>query len=137
MEMYSLYLHLSSAERNRKIEKWFFQITAVLKGMPSLNENARIEAFSDGVYAIAITLLVLEINVPAVDAIHSVSDLWRELLRLWPSFFAFLLSFGFTLISWINHHNTFNLINKSSQDFFYTNGFLLLGVVLVPFSTAL
>lgn len=102
-----------------------------------MKENARIEAFSDGVFAIAITLLILEIKVPSHESIHSVSDLWNSLIRLWPSYFAFLLSFGIILVSWVNHHYLFNVLDKSSRPFLYANGFLLLTITVMPFSTAL
>ena len=69
--------------------------------MPS--ETARIEAFSDGVFAIAITLLILEIKVPSVAQ----GELAHQLLRQWPSYFAFLLSFLFIGVMWINHHRIF------------------------------
>ena len=55
-----------------------------------MKENARIEAFSDGVFAIAISLLILELRVPPHDSVHSVADLWKGLIDLWPSYFAFL-----------------------------------------------
>jgi len=102
-----------------------------------MKENARIEAFSDGVFAIAITLLILEIKVPPHETIHSVSYLWNSLIRLWPSYFAFLLSFGIILVSWVNHHYLFNVLDKSSRPFLYANGFLLLTITVMPFSTAL
>ena len=102
-----------------------------------LKENARIEAFSDGVFAIAITLLILEIRVPPHSTVHSVNDLWHGLLKLWPSFFALLLSFGIILVSWANHHYLFGLLDKSSRPFLYANGFLLLTITIMPFSTAL
>lgn len=102
-----------------------------------MKENARIEAFSDGVFAIAITLLVLELKVPPVASIHSVSDLWQGLFHLWPSYFAFTLSFGILLVSWVNHHYLFNLLNKSSRPFLYANGFLLFTITFMPFPTAL
>ena len=102
-----------------------------------MKENARIEAFSDGVFAIAITLLILELKVPEHQNIHSVSDLWRALIQLWPSYFAFLLSFGIILVSWVNHHYLFNVIDKSSRPFLYANGFLLLTITFMPFPTAL
>lgn len=102
-----------------------------------MKENARIEAFSDGVFAIAITLLILEIKVPPHESIHSVADLWNGLLTLWPSYFAFFLSFGIILVSWVNHHYLFNVLDKSSRGFLYANGFLLLTITFMPFPTAL
>src|SRR2546425_3216898 len=60
----------------------------------------RVDAFSDGVFAIAITLLILEIRVPHVD-----HGLWNGLLALWPSYVAFLLSFVVILIMWVNHRS--------------------------------
>lgn len=97
----------------------------------------RVEMFSDGVFAIAITLLILEIKVPPIDSIHSVDDLVNALVHLWPSYFAFLYSFGGILIQWILHHNTFNHMDKTSRAFLYANGFLLLTIVFFPFPTAL
>jgi len=102
-----------------------------------MKENARIEAFSDGVFAIAITLLVLELKVPPVASVHSVSDLWNGLFHLWPSYFAFTLSFGILLVSWVNHHYLFNILDKSSRPFLYANGFLLFTITFMPFPTAL
>ena len=98
---------------------------------------ARLEMFSDGVFAIAITLLILEIRVPPIDSIHSVNDLVNALVHLWPSFFAFIYSFGGILVQWIIHHNTFCHLDKTSRPFLYTNGFLLLTIVFFPFPTAL
>lgn len=98
---------------------------------------ARLEMFSDGVFAIAITLLILEIKVPPIHSIHSVDDLFNAILHLWPSFFAFLYSFGGILVQWIIHHNTFNHLDRTSRAFLYTNGFLLLTIVFFPFPTAL
>jgi uncharacterized membrane protein len=98
---------------------------------------ARVEMFSDGVFAIAITLLILEIKVPPADTIHSVNDLVKALFHLWPSYFAFSYSFGGILIQWILHHNTFNRMDKTSRSFLYANGFLLITIVFFPFPTAL
>ncbi len=98
---------------------------------------ARIEMFSDGVFAIAITLLILEIKVPPIDSIHSVNDLFDALIYLWPSYFAFFYSFGGILIQWIIHHNTFIHLDKTSRPFLYANGFLLFTIVFFPFPTAL
>jgi uncharacterized membrane protein len=97
----------------------------------------RVEMFSDGVFAIAITLLILEIKVPPIDSIHSVRELVNALIHLWPSYFAFIYSFGGILIQWIIHHNTFNNMDKTSRPFLYANGFLLLTIVFFPFPTAM
>src|SRR5678816_1739071 len=98
---------------------------------------ARLEMFSDGVFAIAITLLILEIKVPPIHTIHSNQELIDALIHLWPSLFAFLYSFGGILIQWILHHNGFNHMDKTSRPFIYANGFLLLTIVFFPFPTAL
>lgn len=98
-------------------------------------ETGRLEAFSDGVFAIAITLLVLDLKVP-----HDLPDgpsLLRALLRQWPNYIAFLTSFGTIGIMWINHHRLFTLIKRSDQALLALNGLLLLGVTAVPFTTAL
>jgi uncharacterized membrane protein len=102
-----------------------------------MKENARIEAFSDGVFAIAITLLVLQLKVPPVSTVQSVDDLWKNLVNLWPSYFAFILSFGILLVSWVNHHYLFNVLDKSSRPFLYANGFFLMTITFMPFPTAL
>jgi len=99
-------------------------------------ETGRVEAFSDGVFAIAITLLVLEIKVPKLPHDSSPSELAQALLDLWPSYLAFLLSFFAILIMWINHHGLFNLVRRVNHSFLYANGFLLLLVSFVPFPTS-
>src|SRR6185503_20007953 len=72
-------------------------------------ETGRVEAFSDGVFDIAMTLLILEIRVPhlAHDAHESKWQLFSALMQLWPSFVAFVLSFGTVLIMWVSHHGLF------------------------------
>ena len=98
---------------------------------------ARVEMFSDGVFAIAITLLILEIKVPPLSSIHSINYLVHALVHLWPSYFAFFYSFGGILVQWIMHHNMFNHLEKTSRPFLYTNAFLLFTIVFFPFPTAL
>jgi uncharacterized membrane protein len=105
--------------------------------MAESNANARLEAFSDGVFAIALTLLIIEIKVPSSETIHTTNDLWFALQHLLPSVFAFLLSFAIIFIAWVNHHGILKLIHKSSPAFIYANGFLLLTIVTLPFPTAL
>ena len=100
-------------------------------------ETSRVEAFSDGVFAIAMTLLVLEFKVPplAGSAVTN-RTLLRALLDLWPSFLAFVLSFGTILIMWVNHHELFKYAHRVTRGLLFANGFLLLIVTLVPFPTA-
>lgn len=105
--------------------------------MSDHNPNARLEIFCDGVIAIAITLLILEIKVPSLESIHSVEELKHELIHGWPHWFGFVLSFMAIFISWANHHNIFKLIGSTSSPFIYANGFFLLTLVVMPFSTAL
>jgi uncharacterized membrane protein len=95
-------------------------------------ETGRIEAFSDGVFAIAITLLVLEIKIPPVGN----GDLALQLMRQWPSYLSFLISFAFIGIMWINHHRLFTHIARSDDLLLILNLLLLLGVIVVPFPTA-
>ena len=98
-------------------------------------ETARVEAFSDGVFAVAATLLVLDLKVP-----HDVAgghDLVRALAAQWPAYLAFVTSFAFIGIMWINHHRLFTLIRRSDNLLLIFNGLLLLGVTVVPFVTAI
>ena len=99
-------------------------------------ETSRVEAFSDGVFAIAITLLILEIRVPPGDGLTSNEKLRAMLLELWPSYFAFTLSFAAILIMWINHHGFFKYLRTIDARFLYANGFLLFMVTFIPFPTA-
>jgi uncharacterized membrane protein len=105
--------------------------------MAKANANSRLEAFSDGVFAIAMTLLIIDVKLPSAASFASTAELWRALKHLTPSVFAFALSFGIILITWVNHHATLELINRSSASFIYANGILLLTVVFLPFPTGL
>jgi len=98
-------------------------------------DTQRLEAFSDGVFAIAITLLVLEIKVPDhyVVAAHGLAG---ALLGLWPSYLAYITSFATILVIWVKHHMVFTLINRSDHLFLYWNGLLLFFVAFLPFPTA-
>jgi len=98
--------------------------------------TGRIEAFSDGVFAIAITLLVLEIQVPSHAAVAKYG-LAHLLAALWPSYLAFITSFITILVIWVKHHWMFTLIQRSDHAFLYWNGLLLFFVTFLPFPTAL
>jgi uncharacterized membrane protein len=98
----------------------------------AINETARVEAFSDGVFAIAITLLILEIKVPTAG----VAPLAHQLVRQWPSYVSFVIGFLFIGIMWINHHRMFTMIKRSDTPMMILNLLLLLGVTALPFPTA-
>jgi len=99
-------------------------------------ETTRVEAFSDGVFAIALTLLILSIKVPDLKNASN-EDLYHALINLWPSYAAFLLSFLAVLIMWINHHGFFKYIKKINSGFLFANGFLLLMVTFINYPTAI
>jgi len=98
-------------------------------------ETARLEAFSDGVFAIAITLLVLDLHVP--HGMPAAGALARALAGQWPAYAAFLISFATIGIMWINHHRLFTVIGHVDHALLVLNSLLLLGVIFVPFPTAL
>ena len=104
--------------------------------MQEEKETARIEAFSDGVFAIAITLLVLEIKVPSHEKVLE-HGLAYSLFELWPAYLAFFISFVTILVIWVHHHLIFTQVRKTAPPLFYWNGLLLLVVTFVPFPTGL
>lgn len=99
---------------------------------PAVNETARIEAFSDGIFSIAATLLVLELKHPPPEL-----PFWDGILHMWPGYVSFVLSFFFIGIMWINHHRLFTHIHKADDLVMAVNLILLLGVVFVPYPTSL
>ncbi|HEY8852766.1 MAG TPA: TMEM175 family protein, partial [Gemmatimonadaceae bacterium] len=98
------------------------------------NETGRIEAFSDGVFAVAITLLIFQIRIPP----HAPpGGLRHALMALWPSYLAFLASFMTIGVMWLNHHRLFSLISKKDDALIVLNLLLLLVITWLPFPTAL
>jgi uncharacterized membrane protein len=95
--------------------------------------TSRAEAFSDGVFAIAITLLVLEIHVPEPGS----GRLGHELLAQWPSYAAYVVSFLTIGVIWINHHAMFRRLRIVDHSILIWNLLLLMSVGLLPFTTAL
>jgi uncharacterized membrane protein len=93
----------------------------------------RLEAFSDGVFAIAITLLVLDIHVPEPGSGH----LGHELATQWPSYAAYVVSFLTIGIIWINHHAAFSRLRAVDHSILIWNLLLLLSVGILPFTTSL
>jgi len=94
--------------------------------------TSRLESFSDGVMAVAITLLVLDLHVPNVQA-----GLFGALLRQWPTYLGYVTSFLVIGILWLHHHHIFTYIKRTDHVALFLNLLLLLCVVLMPFVTAL
>jgi uncharacterized membrane protein len=101
--------------------------------LPDKFETLRIEAFSDGMFATAITLLIVEIKV---SQNVSPGGLSRALLNLWPSYLAFLTSFCTIGMMWVNHHRLFTVIRSADEMLIAINLLLLLAIAWVPFPTA-
>lgn len=100
-------------------------------------ETGRVEAFSDGVFAVAITLLAFNLQVPKLADAATPSQLALALARQWPSYMGFVTSFFTVLIMWVNHHGVFRLIQRTNTRLLFMNGYLLMMTAAVPFSTSL
>ncbi len=94
----------------------------------------RVNGFSDAVFAVAITLLILTIVVPEVSDIDRLA---QELADLWPKFMGFVVSFFIIGAFWINHHGMFRFMQRTSPGLLWINLLLLMCIVLLPFSTDL
>src|SRR3712207_5601113 len=99
------------------------------------NDTGRIEAFSDGVFAIAITLLVIEIGVPHIEG--EGTPLFGALVEQWPSYLGYVISFLQIGVIWANHHNRFRFIVRSDHILLFLNILFLMCVAFIPFPTAL
>ena len=95
-------------------------------------DRSRLEAFSDGVFAVAITLLALDLTVAGPGHGHLIDQLHHK----WPAFLAFLISFFMIGVVWVNHHALVRSIIKVDRRLLFLNLVLLLFVVLIPFATA-
>ena len=99
---------------------------------PTVTETGRLETFADGVFAIAITLLVLAIRLPAPE-----EPLGPALIRQWPEFAGYVVSFLTIGIMWINHHSVFRQLGEVDHRFLFINLGLLMCISFVPFPTTL
>lgn len=100
-------------------------------------DTRRIEALSDGVFAVAMTLLIIDIRVPELTFKPDLAELGRAVLGLWPHFATYAVSFLIVGLYWVSHHLLFDLIRRSDRGLMWLNMFFLLFVVVIPFSTAL
>ncbi|MFA5362933.1 MAG: TMEM175 family protein [Candidatus Omnitrophota bacterium] len=97
----------------------------------------RVEAFSDGIFAILVTLLILEIRVPHIEHAGSSAELFASICALVPKFISWVISFLTVCIVWMNHHRLFDSFKGINVGLFWLNTHLLLWVCFVPFPTAL
>lgn len=104
---------------------------------PELLGKGRIEALSDGVFAIVVTLLVLELRVPALPEPVSNAVMATALRPVVPKVLSLVISFLTVCVIWLSHHRLFTLLAKVDVPFFWLNANLLLWVTLIPFPTAL
>jgi TMEM175 potassium channel family protein len=96
----------------------------------------RVEAFSDGFFAIVITLLVLDLRLPEAGSGDEAKPVGQQLFDLWPVLLAYIVSFINIYILWVSHHELMRITTKADTGFLYLNGGLLLGVAIMPFSTS-
>jgi uncharacterized membrane protein len=104
--------------------------------MKNIFSKSRVEAFSDGIFAIIITLLVLEIKVPHIHEIHSSAELGKALLGLMPKMISWIISFFTIAVIWVNHHKIFKQVKILDAGIFWWNALLLLWSSFIPFPTA-
>jgi uncharacterized membrane protein len=96
-------------------------------------KKSRVEAFSDGVFAVAATLLVFDLASPTVGT----GRLSAALLDEWPSYAAYAISFGTIVVIWVNHHIVFDSLDRVDRLLLFINALLLLTVAVIPFPTGL
>jgi uncharacterized membrane protein len=127
------------AEFDRMAKMSSVPAEAATQATPEVSDTGRLEAFSDGVFAVAITLLVLDLRVPLQADLRATpgQDVLSFLGTQWPNYFAYVTSFLTILVMWINHHALFKLIGRADRVLMIYNGLLLMVVTAVPFSTSL
>src|SRR5437899_12955547 len=97
----------------------------------------RIEAFSDGVFAIVVTLLVLELRVTVLHDRSGVNELGHQLVDLLPKFFSWMISFIVICKFWLNHHQLLTFARHATYGMIWLNSIFLMGQAFIPFPTAL
>ncbi|MET0297355.1 MAG: TMEM175 family protein, partial [Microbacterium sp.] len=98
---------------------------------------ARVEAYTDAVFAIAATLLVLDLTTTAIGKVGSDGQMWAALGGMWENFMAFVISFGLLSMLWVIHMGQFRDIAKIDGALLWLNNIRLLWIVLIPFTTSL
>ncbi|HLJ68549.1 MAG TPA: TMEM175 family protein [Chloroflexota bacterium] len=99
--------------------------------------TSRLETLTDGIFAIAMTLLVLNLQVPQIPAALVTGRLPHALLDLWPKLLSYALSFVVVGVYWVGHHNQFHYIRRADRPFIWMNILFLMCIAFIPFSAAL
>ena len=99
--------------------------------------TSRIEAFSDGVFSIVCTLLVLDLGVPHLQGLNASLELSALLVKLGPKIFCYIMSFCIIIIYWVAHYHLFHIIKKSDRGLLWLNSLFLMVLAFIPFPTAL
>jgi uncharacterized membrane protein len=99
--------------------------------------TSRIEALSDGVFAIVLTLMVFQIRVPDIPVDVAQTQLWPRLMHQAPEFYSYAVSFILVGIYWVAHHNMYHLVKRSTRPLLWMNLVFLMFVGFIPYSVAL
>ena len=119
------------------------RVLAIIAGVPTDYHRIaggsldRLAALSDGIFAVVMTLLVLDLRVPVVEGLHTEAALWHELGKLTPRLLTYLLSFLTLGIFWVGQQTQLSQLERSDRDYTWIMLAFLLFVTLVPFSTGL
>jgi uncharacterized membrane protein len=137
LNLCKVYNHLKPNQTNLSLKggQYMSYFKAGVKGI--LFPINRLEALTDGVFAIVMTLLVLDIGITDIPQSSVQAEMPRKLLELWPQFFSYIMSFIILGMIWISHHRIFHYIKSSNPILMWLNVLFLMFVALVPFSTRL
>lgn len=102
----------------------------------SLITTQRLEAFSDAVFAIILTLLVIDLKVPELGEQISTQQTLTSLIHMGPQFIGFIVSFFIICIFWVNHHQFFHVVKRPDSKLLWLNNLLLFWLCFIPFPTA-
>jgi uncharacterized membrane protein len=97
----------------------------------------RLAMFTDGVFAIAITLLILEIKIPKHEDLVHAGGLYKYLIHIWPSYLSYTVSFLVVGVYWVNHHWLFTFVKKTDHVYNMLSLIFLMAIAFMPFSSAI
>lgn len=112
------------------------KVKEYLNSLARIKGTSRLDAFSDGVFAIIVTLLILEVRVPHLEKEFSNRDVLHAIREIAPEFISFAFSFFVVAIYWVNHHHYMHLIDKTDWKVLWYNNHFLFWLCVIPFTTA-